>query len=326
VNGSTATATTDTANAYAEGAAGESRPDYVGPPAYVGRFAPSPTGALHLGSLVAALGSFLDARKAGGRWLLRMEDLDTTRVIPGCSDEMLRTLEAFGLHWDGAVEFQSRRTALYAESLEALRTAGLTFECSCSRRELADSESGYPGTCRNAPARCGPTATRFRVNTEEVVSWMDRIQGKYLYELRALGDPVIRRRDGVFAYQLAVVVDDAAQGVSDVIRGADLLESTPWQIELQKALKLPTPHYGHLPLIMEETLGKLAKSRSSLAIDPTLAGNQLTMALGLLSHTPPAELQHSSPDTLLAWATAHWNLDRFQRVKKIVVSRPMSHV
>jgi glutamyl-Q tRNA(Asp) synthetase len=325
VNGSTATATTDTANA--ERAAGESRPDYVGPPAYVGRFAPSPTGALHLGSLVAALGSFLDARKAGGRWLLRMEDLDTTRVIPGCSDEMLRTLEAFGLHWDGAVEFQSRRTALYAESLEALRTAGLTFECSCSRRELADSgESGYPGTCRNAPAHCGPTATRFRVNTEEDVSWMDRIQGNCEYALCTLADPVIRRRDGVFAYQLAVVVDDAAQGVSDVIRGADLLESTPWQIELQKALKLTTPHYGHLPLIMEETLGKLAKSRGSLPLDPTLAGNQLATALGLLSHTPPAELQRCSPDTLLAWATAHWNLDRFQSVKKIVISRPMSHV
>ncbi len=122
--------------------------------AYVGRFAPSPTGALHLGSLVAALGSFLDARKAGGRWLLRMEDLDTTRVIPGCSDEMLRTLEAFGLHWDGTVEFQSHRTALYAESLESLRLAGLTFECSCSRRELANSaETGYPGTCRQGPTR-----------------------------------------------------------------------------------------------------------------------------------------------------------------------------
>ena len=305
----------------AESAEGDFRP------VYIGRFAPSPTGALHLGSLVAALGSFLDARKAGGRWLLRMEDLDTTRVIPGCSDEMLRTLEAFGLHWDGAVEFQSHRTALYAESLESLRLAGLTFECSCSRRELADSgETGYPGTCRNAPARRGPTATRFRVNTDEVVSWMDSIQGNCQYELSTLGDPVIRRRDGVFAYQLAVVVDDAAQDVSDVIRGADLLQCTAWQIELQRALKLPTPHYGHLPLIVEETEGKLAKSRRSLALDPTRASNQLATALGLLNHTPPAELQCASPDTLLAWATAHWNLDRFQSVKKIVISRPMSHV
>jgi glutamyl-Q tRNA(Asp) synthetase len=301
--------------------------DPLARPPYIGRFAPSPTGALHLGSLVAALGSFLDARKAGGRWLLRMEDLDTTRVIPGCSDEMLHTLEAFGLHWDGEVEFQSRRTALYVEALESLRAAGLTFECSCSRRELAESgETGYPGTCRNAPPRCGPTATRFRVNTDEVVWWDDRIQGKCHYELGTLRDPVIRRRDGVFAYQLAVVVDDAAQSVSDVIRGADLLQSTAWQIELQKALKLTTPDYGHLPLIVEQTAGKLAKSRGSLAIDPARAGDQLATALALLNHTPPAELQQSSPDLLLAWAIEHWNLDRFQGVKKIVFSRPMSHV
>jgi glutamyl-Q tRNA(Asp) synthetase len=300
---------------------------YVGSPAYVGRFAPSPTGALHLGSLVAALGSFLDARKAGGRWLLRMEDLDTSRVIPGCSDEMLRTLEAFGLHWDGEVEFQSRRTALYVESLESLRAARRTFECSCSRRELAEQgETGYPGTCRDA-SRCGPTtATRFRVKADEAVSWTDRVQGNCQFDMGVLGDPVIRRRDGVIAYQLAVVVDDAARGVSDVIRGADLLQSSAWQIQLQQALKLPTPHYGHLPLIVEESHGKLAKSRRSLAITPARASDQLATALGLLNHTPPAELQQSSPDTLLAWAIAHWNLDRFQNVKKIVVSRPMSHV
>jgi glutamyl-Q tRNA(Asp) synthetase len=323
VSGSTATETTATADP----AGPRADMTYVGRSPYVGRFAPSPTGALHLGSLVAALGSFLDARKAGGRWLLRMEDLDTPRVIPGCSDEMLRTLEAFALRWDGEVEFQSRRTALYAESLESLRAAGLTFECSCSRRELAElGETGYPGTCRHAPAQCGPTATRFRVNTERVVSWTDRIQGNCRYDLTTLGDPVIRRRDGVFAYQLAVVVDDAAQGVSDVVRGADLLQSTAWQIELQHALKLSTPDYGHLPLVMEETQGKLAKSRGSLAIDPARAGDQLATALGLLNHPPPAELQHASPDTLLAWATAHWSLDRFQGVKKIVVSRPMSQV
>ena len=300
---------------------------YVGSPAYVGRFAPSPTGALHLGSLVAALGSFLDARKAGGRWLLRMEDLDTSRVIPGCSDEMLRTLEAFGLHWDGEVEFQSRRTALYLESLESLRAADRTFECSFSRRELAEQgETGYPGTCRSAPTHCGPTATRFRVKDDEVVSWMDRVQGNCEFDPGALGDPVIRRRDGVIAYQLAVVVDDAAQGVSDVMRGADLLQSSAWQIQLQQALKLPRPDYGHLPLIVEEDQGKLAKSRRSVAITPARASDQLATALGLLNHTPPAELQQSSPDTLLAWAIAHWNLDRFQNVKKIVVSRPMSHV
>jgi len=291
---------------------------------YIGRFAPSPTGSLHLGSLVAAVGSFLDARKAGGRWLVRMEDLDATRVIPGCSDEMLRTLEAFGLWWDGEVEFQSRRTGLYAESLQSLREQGLTFECSCSRRDLGHSETGYPGTCRTpGPAgptqNRGPTATRFRVG-DGVVSFSDRIQGPCCFDLRTLGDPVIRRRDGAFAYQLAVVVDDADQRVSHVVRGADLLASTAWQIELQKALKLPTPRYAHLPLIVEKTQGKLAKSRRSLALEPAHAAAHLVSALILLQHPPPAELQQASPTTLLAWATERWALDTVQGKKEIVIS------
>lgn len=276
---------------------------------------------------MAAVGSFLDARNAGGRWLLRMEDLDTSRVLPGCSDEMLRTLEAFGLQWDGEVEFQSRRTRLYAEALESLRALGRTFECSCTRRELADNaETGYPGTCRNTPPRCGPTATRFRVNDPDVVSWTDRIQGNCDFALLELRDPVIRRRDGAFAYQLAVVVDDAAQGVSDVVRGADLLQSTAWQIHLQEALALYQPRYAHLPLIIEDEHGKLSKSRRSVAIDPVRASDQLAMALGLLNHEPPAELQRAPPNVLLAWAIPNWRLDRLQNTKKVVVSRPMSHV
>jgi glutamyl-Q tRNA(Asp) synthetase len=310
VSGNTATATTGIADADP----------------YVGRFAPSPTGSLHLGSLVAAVGSFLDARKAGGRWLVRMEDLDTTRVIPGCSDEMLRTLEAFGLWWDGKVEFQSRRTELYAESLQSLRERGLTFECSCSRRDLGHSETGYPGTCRAKPTQNrGPTATRFRV-PEGVVSFSDRIQGPCCFDLRALGDPVIRRRDGAFAYQLAVVVDDTDQRVSNVVRGADLLASTAWQIELQKALKLPTPRYAHLPLIVEKTHGKLAKSRRSLALDPARANIHLVSALILLQHPPPVELQGAAPTVLLAWATERWALDTVQGQKEIEISMQISQV
>ena len=306
----------------AESAAGDFQPIR----AYVGRFAPSPTGSLHLGSLVAAVGSFLDARKAGGRWLVRMEDLDTTRVIPGCADEMLRTLEAFGLWWDGEVEFQSRRTDLYSESLQSLRERGLTFECSCSRRDLGSSETGYPGTCRAGPTRGrGPTATRFRVS-DGVVSFTDRIQGPCCFDLRTLGDPVIRRRDGAFAYQLAVVVDDADSRVSNVVRGADLLASTAWQIELQKALNLAIPRYAHLPLIVEEAHGKLAKSRRSLALDPARAGSQLVSALMLLQHPPPAELQQASPATLLAWATERWALDTVQGKKEIVISTQKSQV
>jgi glutamyl-Q tRNA(Asp) synthetase len=334
-NANTATATTDTGKAQpakttlfaggnramsAESAASDFQPIYVG------RFAPSPTGALHLGSLVAAVGSFLDARNAGGRWLLRMEDLDATRVIPGCSDEMLRTLEAFGLWWDGEVEFQSRRTALYAEALKSLRNVNLAFECSCTRRDLTNSETGYPGTCRAGPARsCGPTATRFRV-ANSTVSFLDRVQGECRFELGTLGDPVIRRRDGAFAYQLAVVVDDAAQSVSDVVRGADLLESTAWQIHLQEVLGLATPRYAHLPLIVENVHGKLSKSRRSIAIDPAHACGQLSTALSMLQHKPPVELERSSPATLLAWATENWCLDRVHLQKKIVVSTQMSHV
>ena len=308
----------------AESAAGIFQPNYVG------RFAPSPTGRLHLGSLVAAVGSYLDARHAGGSWLVRMEDLDTPRIIPGCSDEMLRTLEAFGLHWDGGVEFQSRRTPLYIESIKSLQRTGRTFECSCTRRDLTNmSETGYPGTCRQGPTRLGiPTTTRFRIDEDASVSWLDRIQGSGVsIDLKELGDPVIRRRDGAFAYQLAVVVDDAAQGITDVVRGADLLQSTAWQVQLQKALQLPTPRYGHLPLVMEaDGSGKLSKSRGSLAIDPARASAQLCEALTLLQHTPPAELQHSSPTELLAWAVVNWRLDTFQGRHEILASRPMSQV
>ena len=298
-------------------------------PNYVGRFAPSPTGRLHLGSLVAAVGSYLDARHAGGHWLVRMEDLDTSRVIPGCSDEMLRTLEAFGLHWDGEVEYQSRRTPLYIESIKSLQRAGHTFECSCTRRDLPNmSETGYPGTCRQGPTRSGiPTTTRFRSDENASVSWMDRIQGPRRIELKDLGDPVIRRRDGAFAYQLAVVVDDAAQSVTDVVRGADLLQSTAWQVQLQKALQLPTPRYAHLPLILQsDGSEKLSKSRGSLAIEPAHASAQLSEALALLQHKHPAELQHSSVTELLAWAVVNWHLDSFQGWHEIVASRPMSQV
>jgi glutamyl-Q tRNA(Asp) synthetase len=254
-----------------------------------------------------------------------MEDLDTTRVIPGCAAEMLRTLEAFGLHWDGEVEYQSQRTQLYAESLESLRVGGRTFECSCTRRELGGSETGYPGTCRNAPTRRGPTATRLLVE-DITVSWPDRAQGLCTFELRPLGDPVLKRRDGVFAYQLAVVVDDAAQGVSDVVRGADLLQSTAWQIHLQRALGLYIPRYAHLPVVMEAELGKLSKSRRSLALDPTNSGSQLAAALTLLQQKVPVELQHGPPAELLAWATSQWSLDPVQGRNKVVISRQMSHV
>jgi glutamyl-Q tRNA(Asp) synthetase len=266
---------------------------------------------------VAALGSYLDARHAGGRWLVRMEDLDREREVPGCADEMLRTLEAHGLSWDGPVEYQSRRLAYYAETLGELRRRGLVFECSCTRRELS-GDGGYPGTCRNGPQRAGPTATRFRVD-DSTLEFEDRAQGSCAFSLHERGDFVVRRRDGVFAYQLAVVVDDAGQGVTDVVRGADLLDNTPWQIALQQALGLPTPRYTHLPLVVEHQQGKLSKSRRSLGLEAGHAATQLYQALTLLKQIPPPRLKLESVPLILAWARAHWRVERLRGVKEVLL-------
>ena len=282
---------------------------------YVGRFAPSPTGSLHLGSLVAALGSYADARSRGGRWLVRMEDLDRAREVQGSAAAILRTLELFGLGWDGEIEYQSARTAHYTRALEMLRALGATFECSCSRRER-DREGGYPGTCRERPTRSGPTATRFRVD-DTVLSIEDRLQGRCEFRLRECGDVIIRRRDGAFAYQLAVVVDDALQNITDVVRGTDLLDSTPWQIALQQALQLPTPRYSHLPLVLETNGRKLAKSRRSVAIDPRGAGRELWQALALLRQDPPAELESEPAHTIVGWACENWRPERLRGIREV---------
>jgi glutamyl-Q tRNA(Asp) synthetase len=276
---------------------------------------------LHLGSLLAAVGSFIDARSRSGRWLVRMEDLDSTRVVPGSADEMLRTLEAFGLLWDGEVAYQSRRTHLYTDALESLRASGRTFECSCSRRELTAEDSGYPGTCREGPRRpSGATATRFRIEEAQTVVFDDGFQGQIALPMGRLGDVIVRRRDGVFAYQLAVVVDDALQGITDVVRGADLLESTGWQIALQSTLKLPTPRYAHLPLLLERTGGKLSKSRRSMALDVGRAGAEMLQVLRLLGLTPPAELASAMPAALLEWATASWRERRAPLPRELVLT------
>ncbi|MEA3192031.1 MAG: glutamyl-Q tRNA(Asp) synthetase [Betaproteobacteria bacterium] len=229
-----------------------------------GRFAPSPSGPLHFGSLVAALASWLDARAAGGRWLVRIEDLDEPRVQRGAADGILRTLERLGLYWDAEVVFQSRRTALYEQALTRLEG---TYLCGCSRREIADSAVSlaadgaqvYPGTCRAGLAQ-GRTARALRIRVAGTVSLVDRAQGPLNQDLeRQVGDFVLRRADGQFAYQLAVVVDDADQGVTDVVRGADLLDSTPRQIYLQRLLGLPTPRYLHVPVAVDPRGEKLSK-------------------------------------------------------------------
>jgi len=275
----------------------------------VGRFAPSPTGPLHLGSLLAAVGSCLDARANGARWLVRMEDLDAPRVVPGCADQMLRTLEAFGFEWDGDVLYQSTRRDDYRAAIAALRTADRIFECGCSRKELAaagDDAPGYPGTCRPGTTRPGPHALRFRVD-DSPIYFDDLFLGRQHFDLAGCGDVVVQRRDGLASYQLAVVVDDAFQGVTRVIRGADLVSSTPWQLNLQSALGFMRPIYGHLPVLTEPDGSKLSKSRRAVPLNPAAAPHALATTLTLLSQSPPAGLGQASVREIWNWAREHWN-------------------
>lgn len=254
----------------------------------IGRFAPSPTGPLHLGSLVAAVGSWLFARAANGRWLVRIEDIDTPRVIPGSAEEILAALRRYELDWDGELVWQSRRTQLYERALNDLRAKKLVYDCACSRAELQraasaplGSEPVYPGTCRNGLA-AGKTARaiRFRV-PNEVIAFDDLVVGHIEEHVgERSGDFVVRRADGLFAYQLAVVVDDGEQGVTQVVRGADLLASTPRQIALQRALELPLPAYAHLPLVVNPDGAKLGKRDGALPL-PTLEEARVRETLGI---------------------------------------------
>ena len=303
VNASTATGTTATAEGH---------------PRRVGRFAPSPTGPLHLGSLTTAAASFLDARHHGGRWLVRIEDLDVARELPGAADRILRQLDSIGLHWDGPVVFQSDRLELYQAALARLRDRGLTYECSCSRRDRGgtDDAGGYAGTCRYGPTRPGPTATRFRADLSAGGPYHDRLHGLVEVDATAQGDPIVRRRDGCYAYQLAVVVDDAEQGVTDVVRGDDLLPSTGWQRSLQRALELSEPSYAHLPLVCEQDGSKLSKSAHALAAD-TVAPELAWRVLVLLKQRPPPELQGAPPAELWNWAIAHWKLRALRDVARL---------
>jgi glutamyl-Q tRNA(Asp) synthetase len=244
---------------------------------YRGRFAPSPTGPLHFGSLVAALGSYLDAKAHGGEWLVRIEDIDTPRTVPGAADDILRTLERFGLEWDGPVLYQSSRLEAYQAALERLSV----FPCGCSRKDVGDR---YPGTCRNGiQGRVDMPSWRFRV-PDQIVSFEDRRMGPQHQNVHDyVGDFVLKRADGLFAYQLAVVVDDAYQGITDVVRGEDLLDSTARQILLQRALGLPQPRYMHLPVVLNEAGQKLSKQTGATPLDPDRVEELLTKARALLA-------------------------------------------
>jgi glutamyl-Q tRNA(Asp) synthetase len=283
------------------------------PTTYRGRFAPSPTGPLHFGSLVAAVGSFLEARSRNGEWLVRIEDLDPPREEPGASDDILRTLEACGMQWDGEIVYQSTRRDAYHAALHSLRNRGLIYPCACSRREIADSAIAgidgpvYPGTCRNGlqPRR---SARVWRVRTDrQLVEFIDIVQGCVAQRLEInVGDYVLYRADRVYAYQLAVVVDDAEQGITDVVRGADLLSSTPRQLYLQKLLGYPTPNYMHLPVALNSAGEKLSKQTLAPAVNKAEALLWLWQVLCFLGQKPPQELTRGTLHDLWNWAISHW--------------------
>ena len=320
---------------------------------YTGRFAPSPTGPLHAGSLVAALASWLDARAHGGRWLVRIEDVDTPRCVPGAAEHILHQLATCGLESDGPVWVQSTRGDAYAQALRQLQTAGLAYPCACTRKDIAQalhsgghtrerhSELRYPGTCRTGtggrPARAWRllTTTDFNKNSHTALEfiefnapffsndewhWHDRHSGWHHQNVaRQVGDFVLQRADGLWAYQLAVVVDDAAQGITHVVRGADLADNTPRQIGLQQVLGLPHPRYLHTPLVLGSNGEKLSKQNGAAPLDlgnPLAALNDAAAVLGLPrwagnDHTGPvsaAQPEHirSALADWVSWWAARW--------------------
>jgi len=301
-------------------------------PIFRGRFAPSPTGPLHFGSLVAAIASYLEAKHHHGVWLVRMENLDMPRTVPGAADDILQTLDSFGLHSDEPVIYQSQRTDAYQAALQQLKNSGVVYSCNCTRKEIADSAiqgiegAIYPGTCRGNIASSKHTQA-WRVYTDlpfppdneiqkeknGTVAFDDTLQGHITQDLAGeIGDFVVKRADGLFAYQLAVVVDDASQRITNVVRGCDLLASTPRQIHLQHLLGLPTPHYMHLPIAVNAQGEKLSKQTLAPAVSGNNATEILIMALEFLRQNPPAELRGNSIEEILSWATTHWQPERLK--------------
>ncbi len=284
---------------------------------YTGRFAPTPSGPLHFGSIVTALASFLEARSRQGRWLLRIDDLDTPRVRPGASDDIRRTLQLLSLHWDGEVLYQNTRHEAYQAALETLLNQGLLYRCDCPRKETRGSP--YPGTCRhrNVPL-CHQAALRIRTDNT-VILFTDQIQGEYARNIQTeSGDFIVQRADDIYGYALTVVVDDAFQGVTEVVRGADLLASTPEQILMHQYLALTVPVYGHVPIVTDRYGKKLSKRYAATdALMESDPGSLLIRALSFLGQPVDAELNGADTATVIDWALKNWNIDRIPHVKSL---------
>ncbi|MGR9115793.1 MAG: tRNA glutamyl-Q(34) synthetase GluQRS [Gammaproteobacteria bacterium] len=291
---------------------------------YTGRFAPSPTGPLHLGSLYTALASYLDARFHQGRWLVRIDDIDTPRNVAGASDDILWTLETFGLYWDGGVYYQSQQLDYYQAWLNRLKNKHLLYPCTCSRKTLAQATRSkchpehYPGICKNKTfPQTRPYATRIRVE-HGTIEFFDALHGNLSENLATRhGDYIIKRKDQIFAYQFAVVIDDYAQQVNHIVRGADLLDSTPKQIYLQQQLELPRTNYMHVPLITDQHGNKLSKQTFAQAVDRNNPRRVLFKLLELLRQSPPSELADCSLTEILEWGITHWKPSSLNNIETI---------
>ncbi len=285
---------------------------------YIGRFAPSPTGPLHFGSLTAALASYLDARANQGKWLVRVEDLDPPREPPGSAELILQQLQDLGMSWDDEVLYQSSRLDAYEEVLNQLRDEGRCYPCDCTRPQIREMGLVYNGACRERATNVKkPFALRIRTDSREI-AFEDEIQGRLAQKLEAdVGDFVIRRKDGLFAYQLAVVVDDEFQDITHVVRGWDLLDSTPRQIYLQKLLNYRTPRYMHIPVIVDETGQKLSKQAFAPSIQTDRASEAIFSALTFLGQTPATEIAKESPVVQLEWAISNWDSHAVAKVSSL---------
>jgi len=282
---------------------------------YIGRFAPSPTGPLHFGSLIAAICSYAQARHQKGKWLVRIEDIDQPRCSPSATKLILDALDTYGMHWDDSVTYQSQRSEYYQAALEQLNKNQLTYGCACTRKQLSEQSSPistpsvYPGTCREGLKK-GEIARSIRLRTHhQKVSFQDRIQGNVSQDIyQDVGDFIIKRADNIFAYQLAVVVDDHEQKITEVVRGSDMLDSTPRQIFLQQCLSYSTPDYIHIPLAINADGSKLSKQTHARAIPLNDPRPMLISALTFLCQHPPPELRESNIESIWGWIIEHWSL------------------
>jgi glutamyl-Q tRNA(Asp) synthetase len=289
---------------------------------YCGRFAPSPSGALHFGSLIAALGSYLQAKSQHGLWQVRIDDIDPPREIPGSAEDILNTLYAYGFQWDGDVIYQSKQYSAYESALSILTEKQLCYSCSCTRKEIKQQGGIYLGSCRNKQLNTNGNALRLNIDklNQPITHFYDRLQGHvHLDEKQAHEDFIIKRKDGLYAYNLAVVIDDFNQGITEIVRGADLLPTTGKQISLYQLLNKPLPTYLHLPVAVTSSGHKLSKQNHALAIDKKNPIPTLLQALNFLGHRVPNSANKSNCQHILSWAIENWDLEKIPKKTEIQI-------